>query len=222
MGFNFPLSGFDTFRQPRHLEHGFLIPAGGHDVCVSLMLNTFDGRTFRPDNQTYYPIRNPDLDGNVSRYVGGRTRRSAGPRAQTSQVVLSGRADLREVLRRGQYFTLGFRYILLSSGDHKHRFLAAHGGLNVGVGFGAQCFDLATCNKRKFSQYTSSEYLSRIRLIFYVSLLMTISQTNALQPAARSVAFTLYAGAQLARLRANAVRCILACKVALRWRLFYT
>lgn len=147
MGLDLPASGVHALGQAGHFEDGLLVPAGGDNVGVCLVLDAFDGGAFGPDDQADDSVGHAHLYGHVSGDVGGRAGRGAGSGAETCQVAFTRGADLREVLGGGKNLALCFGYVFLPSGYDEHGLFAADWRFYVGVRLGSQSFDLATCNK---------------------------------------------------------------------------
>ena len=137
---NLFLGHLNILRQSSHLEHGLLVPGGGHDVGVGLLLDPLDGGALGPDHEADHPVGDPDLDGCLAGGVGHHLSQGQ----CGVDVVLPGGSDLREVLGCAEDLSLSAHHVLLPPGDNKHRLLSSHRGLDVRVGLGSQCLDFAT------------------------------------------------------------------------------
>lgn len=59
-----------VLRHASHFKHWVLLTTRSHNVRVSLLLDAFDGGSFRSHHQPHHTIRDPDLDGSLARQVG--------------------------------------------------------------------------------------------------------------------------------------------------------
>ena len=59
----------DVLREAGHLEDGLLVPRGGHDVGVGLLLDALDGGALGPDHQSDHLVRHSHLDCRLARDV---------------------------------------------------------------------------------------------------------------------------------------------------------
>lgn len=135
-----------AIRQACYLEYRLFVTTGRHDIGMRLMLNSLDGRTLRPDDQTHHSVGHSYLD----RHVTGHGRGWPGWRAeQGAQRALARSAYLRKMLRGGENLALRTGHVLLASCDDEYGFFAAHRRLDVGIRLRSKCFDLTTCNQRE-------------------------------------------------------------------------
>ena len=133
------------FRKPGNLEDGFLVTRGCNDISVGLLLNTLNCCTLGSHNEAYHTIGHADLHGGLTRSVGHQLTKGQ----SRIDVGFARGTDLRKVVGSGENFAFGTSHVFFAACDDKHGFFATYGGLDVCIGLGTKCFNLASCLRKK-------------------------------------------------------------------------
>lgn len=148
----------DVLRHARHLKHRILLSTRCHNVCVSLLLDTFDRGSFRPDHQAHHTVGHTHLDSSLARKV-WRPRK----RTSISPGFAARRTNHGEVISCRDNLTLGHFHVLAAARHYKHRVLTSHRGLDVSVGLCSQGFDLTTYKQKNiWQQLRPKEIMAQI------------------------------------------------------------
>ena len=139
----------NIFREASDLEDGFLVTWGCNDISVSLLLDTLYCCTLGSHNEAYHTVGYADLHGGLTRSVGHQLTKGQ----SRVDVGFARGTDLRKVVGSGENFAFGTSHVFFAACDDKYGFFATYGGLDVCIGLGTKCFDLASCIRTKRKYY---------------------------------------------------------------------
>ena len=134
------LGSLHVLGRARHLETRLTVPGRRHDVSVRELLDSLHGGSFWSDDKPDNPVRDSNEYGDF--VVFGRRSERTGRRSNGAAAARG--ANLREVIGGCQNLPLRCRHVFRSAGDDEDWLFATDRGLDVGVGLGPQCLDLAT------------------------------------------------------------------------------
>lgn len=136
---------FDVVRHSSDFKHRLLVSWWSYDVCVRLLLNSFDRGSFWTHNETNNSIRYSNVDCSLSRSGGARWPRSKWIQA----VVLSLSSNLRKVLCSWNNFAFGQSYIFFPPRYYEDGIFTTYRCFDVSVRLRSQSLDFATWNTAK-------------------------------------------------------------------------